>query len=489
MRRFIKLMKEKWLRQTSLTILLVAIIIVIFIMINYAFRKMDIAPLDFTQEKIYSLSEDSKSRIKDVQQNVDIYFFGYEEASTAVILGKQYGDLNEKIRVNIIKTDERPDLAAQYGISSNSQVAVVTSNQRYKAIDASEMYTYDTTSYDTIDVTEQKLTNAILDVTISQKPQVYFLTGHGEYGIDSTSVMYYLAQYLTNEVNEVQTLDLITSSMPEQCDLLIIANPIKDFAESETEKIQTYINNGGKIMWMQDPYIGIRNYNEEDYPNTNKILANYGISFSKGVVCENASSNMVENAPNLIIPYLSYNSIVKDIYTDGKIILLNSGKINFESDEKLEELNVTTENFVKSSESSFYKEKIDDNDTYLTKAQSDEDGPFVLGTIATKKIDEEKSSTLIAYSNAFFATNYEIQLGYGYAMPIALRNNKDILLNSVAYLTNRDDSIRIRKTTGVVEFATATQQQAINVRTIIFVVPLIIIITGIVITIVRKRRK
>ena len=43
--------------------------------------------------------------------------------------------------------------------------------------------------YQYIDVTEQKLTNAILDVTIAQKPQIYFLTGHGEYGISSSSAM------------------------------------------------------------------------------------------------------------------------------------------------------------------------------------------------------------------------------------------------------------------------------------------------------------
>ena len=489
MRRFIKLIKEKWLRETSLTILLVAIILFAFIIINLIFRQIDIAPIDFTQEKIYSLSQESKDRIKDVNQNVDIYFFGYDEASTAVILGKQYEDINDKIEVKILKTSERPDLVAQYGISSSSQVVVVTSSHRYKAIDASEMYTYDTTTYDTIDITEQKLTSAILDVTISKKPQVYFLTGHGEYGIDSSSAMYYLAQYITNEVNDVSTLDLITSSMPEQCDLLIIANPTKDFTDDETEKLQTYINHGGKIIWMQDPYIGIKNYKKEDFPNTNKILANYGISFSKGIVCEASTSNMAEGAPDLIIPSLTYNNIVKDIYTDGKIILPDAGKINFVSDEKLEKLNVTVENFVKSTENSFYKENVEENLSYLTKSKSDEEGPFVLGTILTKKVNDETTSTLIAYSNAFFATNYQIIIGNGYSTPIALRNNKDILLNSVAYLTNREDSIRIRKNTGVVEFATATQQQAIIVMAVIFIIPVAIIIIGIIITIIRKRRK
>ena len=35
-------------------------------------------------------------------------------------------------------------------------------------------YTYDTTTYETIDISEQKLTNAIIDTTIAKKPHVYF---------------------------------------------------------------------------------------------------------------------------------------------------------------------------------------------------------------------------------------------------------------------------------------------------------------------------
>ena len=76
-----------------------------------------------------------------------------------------------------------------------------------------------------------------------------------------------------------------------------------------------------------------------------------------------------------------------------------------------------------------------------------------------------------------------------YIIPIQLRNNRDLILNTVSFLTNREDSIRIRKDTGVVTFNAATQTQANIVRAIIFGFPVLIIIAGIVISIVRKRRK
>lgn len=197
---------------------------------------------------------------------------------------------------------------------------------------------------------------------------------------------------------------------------------------------------------------------------------------------------MVSGYPDLIIPSLSYNTIVKDIFTDGKLVIPDAGKISNASDEELEELNVTAEPFVKTTEDAYYKENFD-SITGMEKSESDEEGTFIIGEKLTKKIDESKSSSLVAFSNAFFVTNYQIQIGQTYSTPINLRNNKDILLNSVADLTNREDSIRIRKDTGLINFNTATAKQDLVVRAIIFIVPIVLIIVGIVITIIRKRRK
>ena len=62
------------------------------------------------------------------------------------------------------------------------------------------------------------------------------------------------------------------------------------------------------------------------------------------------------------------------------------------------------------------------------------------------------------------------------------------MLNTVAYLSNREDSIRIRKDLGVVTY-TATELQDQIVKVIIFGVPILIIIIGIAVTIIRKRKR
>ena len=70
-------------------------------------------------------------------------------------------------------------------------------------------------------------------------------------------------------------------------------------------------------------------------------------------------------------------------------------------------------------------------------------------------------------------------------------NNKDLALNAIAFLTEREDSIRIRKDAGYVTFdaATITEEKAKIVIWIIFGVPIAIIIAGIAVTIIRRKRR
>ena len=196
---------------------------------------------------------------------------------------------------------------------------------------------------------------------------------------------------------------------------------------------------------------------------------------------------MMAGTPDLIIPNMSYNGIVKDLYTDGTVALLDSGRINTVSDEELENLGVTASPFLQSTETSFYREDI--NSDISKKLDTDEEGPFVLAETLTKKIDDDTESTLVAYSNALFATNYTVQISGSVGTPISIRENKDIILNTIAYLSDREDSIRIRKDTGIVTFDAITEQENRIVLWIIFAIPIIIIIAGIVITIIRKRKK
>ena len=71
---------------------------------------------------------------------------------------------------------------------------------------------------------------------------------------------------------------------------------------------------------------------------------------------------------------------------------------------------------------------------------------------------------------------------------INFRSNSDILLNTVSYLADRDPAVTIRKKTEYVSY-TATQKQDLIIRSIIFILPFVIIIIGIIIWQIRRRKR
>lgn len=73
-----------------------AVIIAIFIAGNIYINKINTNPIDFTKEKLYTLSDESINQVKDIDQDVHIYFFGYEEDNKTVSLAKQYENANKK---------------------------------------------------------------------------------------------------------------------------------------------------------------------------------------------------------------------------------------------------------------------------------------------------------------------------------------------------------------------------------------------------------
>ena len=481
MNKIVEIFKQKWIGKTIMTILLIVILIVAFIGINIWVQSMNFTPIDVTKEKLYTLSDESKNQIKNITQKVDMYFFGYEDDNVYVQLAKQYNSINENINVETVKITERPDLAEKYGIDSDEAYGIVVqSPDRYKVLTESDFVTYDSNTYETIDISEQKMTNAILDTTMADKPKVYFLTGHEEYQLDTE--MTTLGVYLANEVNEINTLDLLSSEMPEDIDCLVIPSPNTDFSDVEVQKITDYINNGGNILWLNDAKV-----TDTDLPNVQKILDLYGVKIEKGIVLEQDSSKMILENPEFVKPDINYHEITKDIYNASGILMIDTGKIQIAESEKLEELNVTSNVLLQTSETSFLR--TDFNNNSLTKSDSDTEGSVTVGVEMQKKINDEKTSKLVLYANGIFATDILIPIStQSQKIAVTFYNNKDLILNTVAYLTNREDAIRIRKDIGTVTY-TPTEQEDTIVRVIIFTVPFIIVIIGIVVWQIRRRKK
>lgn len=486
--KLLQIIKKKWLINTSKTVLLITIIIALFIAITILMQKLELIPIDLTKEKLYTLTQESKDKIKDIQDEVNIYFIGYSEDNPILDLARQYSKANSKINVEAVTSTARPDLVEKYGIENGSEGIIIENENKYKVLSSSDLYTYDTATYETINISEEKLTSAIQSVTTDKIPKVYFLSGYTNFRLDSG--MYFLNLYLENEINDVNTIDLLTTNkVPQDCDTLVIATPKQDFDDITTNAIIEYINLGGNILWLN-----AASQESQNYSNVNKILAIYGVNpFNKGIIRETDSSKMISGSPDLILPDIEFSDITSKLNTSEGVIFINATKINLVDENALEELNVKKTELVNSSSNSYYRTNF--NISTNSMVEGEEKGPFLVGALLEKtisKTNEESQeshikSKLVIFGENYFVSDYQLTQSSQYGM-IQYRQNKDLVLNSIAYLTDRQEDITIRKTMTAVSY-TATEMENRIIFAIIIIIPILIIITGIIVWRYRIRKK
>ena len=198
---------------------------------------------------------------------------------------------------------------------------------------------------------------------------------------------------------------------------------------------------------------------------------------------------MVSGAPNFVISTInSSSSITKNMTMDLNVCLINPGRLTIVSDDKLKEKNITIEILATVSDKAFYRTDL--QNTNLSKISSDEDASGnTVAAMLTKQIDDETASKLIVFANTAFATNTQIPISQTHASyALDFSNNKDIILNSISYLTERENNITIRKNIEVVNYD-VTEAQNKMILTIIFTIPVLIVVIGIVVWVLRRRKK
>lgn len=479
MKKFMETIKKKWLRDTTKTIILVVILVALFTAINLLVDKIELPSIDVTKNQLYTLTEESKQKVKDIQEEIHIYFIGVVEDSPLIDLMKQYVKVNNRITYEVIEDITlRPEITAEYGTESDT-IMIIKTQSRNKVLSYSDLYTYDYTTYEQIDISEQKMTNAMVDLTIENKPVIYFLTGHNEYSIQAELTR--LVEGIENDVNTVKTLDLlVTQKIPEDTSAIVIGTPGKDFETLEADILIQYIKDGGKILWLNDP-----DFTGTTYSNIQRVLNEFGVKFDNGIVIEQDTNKMVLQTGNFILPEVEYTDATKNIATDGGVMLVNSGKISLEESDKLEELQVEAETLLTTSQDALFR--IDPSITSNEKASTDIQGSFTLGYKLTKKVSENEA-TMYVIANNIFASDAQVKVQNNYSYSVDFYNNKDFVLNLIADLTKRKDSITIRKDTGIVTY-TATSKQDTIIKWAIFGVPIIIILVGVLVWQLRRRLK
>lgn len=202
---------------------------------------------------------------------------------------------------------------------------------------------------------------------------------------------------------------------------------------------------------------------------------------------------MASDQPNIVIPEIENAKITKNIYNTTGLLLINPTKINLANSDTLTNLKVTSTPLVQASSTSYFRTNF--SNTANAPTEEEEKGSFIIGTELNKILKEENKeagtpalkSTLVIYGENYFISDNTLSSSSQYKA-IQYAYNKDLVINSIAYLVDREEDITARKSTGTVTY-TATKEQNSIIQIIIFIVPILIIITGIIVWQIRRRKK
>ena len=358
-----------------------AAVIVLAVLVNLIVRAIPsrYTEFDLSEAGLYTLSESSRQVADDLTQDVTIYYLaqtGNEDQIISKLLDK-YAAQSSHITWELKDPAVYPTFAAQYGAQDlTSGGLILVCGEQSKVLDAAELYDYDYSDYaatGAADVTfdgESRITSAIYQLTSGESRHVYYTTNHGEQALTSS-----LTEALKAQNIDAQPLDLLTGTIPEDCDLLIISDPASDFAADglvdEIAQLQTYLENGGKVLLTTSGYT--------ETPNLDAVMAQFGLAREPGLVVEGDAGHALYGYPYSLFP--DYAAADESTALDGVNqsthvrLSVAQGITITETDD------VTAEPLLYTTEDAYSKQDFDASSSSAKEA-GDTDGPFSLAVWA-----------------------------------------------------------------------------------------------------------
>ena len=382
---------------------------------------------DLSSQKLYSIGDQTKSFLKDLDKDVTIYQVvqsGSEDETISKLLEK-YEEESSHIKVEEKDPVVNPKFTSEYTsdeVSANSLIVVC--GDRSKVVDYSNIYessidynTYQsqTTGFDG----EGQITSAISYVTSEDMPVLYTLDGHGEKELSSD-----IQEDIQKANIDIKSLNLITEeSVPEDAACLLINAPTSDISETEKDAIIEYLENGGKAMIFSD-------YTTESMDNFDAVLKNYGVERVDGIVIEGDTQHYAQ-MPYYLVPTVNSTDAISDFVSQGYYVLMPYAQGIKQSDDIRD--TVTVNSLLTTSDSAY--SKVDVNSGDIEKADGDVDGPFDLGVSITETLDDDKETQIVYYTSSNLMDSQINQMVSG--------GNEQMIMSSLNWMCSNDETTTI----------------------------------------------
>lgn len=491
-----KATKAKQFRLGTYTAATTAIVLVILVVINMCVSALPskYTSFDMTSDDLYSISEQTESVLEGLSEPVKVYWIVQEGAEDETVkrLLENYEELSKKFDYEKVDPVVNPTFAAQYtseGIYNNSLIVVNSDESKSRYIGYYDIFStsYDENYNETVEYNgEAALTSAVNFVSTDRQAALYTLTGHGEDEIPSN-----LKSGIEGENMTLSELNLLTDeAVPTDCEALVIYSPARDISATEAKMLRTYLADGGSMLLFTD-------CDAENLGNIYGIMSDYGMEPVEGMIVEADGNYFMGSYPNYLMPKIESHEITDPIADGNYYVLLpvvqglriatdkeysNEGATDSSSDvsdEDTEANEIQTAALLRTTAGAY--SKIDGiKATNAEKENGDIDAGadgFALAAAAESSADGSKV-VWIGSSTIADASIDEAVAGA----------NTDLVLNSVGWMCEIEESISIRAKTVASDYLSLTSEQTSRWTTVMVgIVPLAFIAAGICVHIRRRK--
>ena len=446
---------------------------------------------DVSEQKLFTTGEQTAEILEALNEDVTLYLIAQQgsEDTTLLELLERYEGLSGHITVETRDPVLYPNFVSQYtdeNLSENS--VIVVGQERSRAVDFYDIYGYSvdystySSSLDSFDG-EGQITSAIDYVTAEEIPVLYTLEGHDEASLSAT-----LTASIEKENIEIRSLSLLTSeAVPEDARILLIYGPLSDISAEEKEKITAYLDRGGQVIYL----LG---YTDQEAPNLDALLAEYGISLTDGLVMEGSSDHYLPNYPYYLLPDISYSDYTADVSSRYVLLPFSQGMTEAGSEAEETDDSLTYESLLTTSAEAYSKTNLESES--MEMEEGDIAGPFDLGVVATKAVSqeegteeetdvaesgEENEAKLIVFASETLLDEQVDAMVSG--------GNSTLFLNVLSQLADHESTVSIEAKSLAVSWLTVTAGSAIFWGLItVLVLPLFLLCLGGVIWFQRRKR-
>jgi len=220
-----------------------ALFLGILVMLNVAAGRLAWRS-DWTGENRYSLSPQTHRILASLDREVSILAFlrtSDPDQDELRRLFDEYASASRHLRFEFIDPERRPAEAQRFGIQGYG-VILSSGDKKEEARTR----------------TEQGITSALIRLLRPRPVEVAFLSGHGElspFEADPGSLQA-AGQALRDAGYHLRRVTLLTAAVFDSLDLVVIASPRQEFLPAEKALLDGYLSRGGRILALLDPAPG-----------------------------------------------------------------------------------------------------------------------------------------------------------------------------------------------------------------------------------------